>query len=98
MRVLSTAPEVFREDEKRSQVLLFEYTLRGFCMRAAGRDKYPDRQGASLAAADWELAQCEQDEWPGGLAERCVWVPGEREGKMVRHLPVGNALGQRRDS
>jgi hypothetical protein len=44
--------EVIREMKTRSQVLLFEYTLPGFRMHAAGRREYPDGQCPGLGAAD----------------------------------------------
>src|ERR1039458_5618357 len=96
MLVSSTATEVIRENEKRSQVLLFECALPGFRMHAAGRDEQPDRQSAGRAPADWRLGQ--QDGRFGGSAERNLRLPCQRQGRLLRNLPLGGAHGQRRDS
>jgi hypothetical protein len=97
IQVPSTATEVIRENEKRSQILLFRCVLPGFCGYAAGRREHPDRQGAGLGPADRQLGQWKQEQWPGGRAERYLWLPRQREGEVVRHLQVGDPVGKRRN-
>ena len=90
-----SATEVIRENEKRSRVLLFECTLPGFCMHAAGRDEQPGRRGAGRGPADRQLGQSRQNQWSSGRAERYLRLPGQREGQVVRDVQV-DCLGKLR--